>query len=386
MLKVLSVFGTRPEAIKMAPVVAELERHPDHIASRVCVTAQHREMLDQVLDVFGIAPDIDLDVMTDDQSPSQVTARVLTGLERVLAEERPNLVLVHGDTTTTAAAALASFYRKIPVGHVEAGLRTHDRYYPFPEEVMRVLADALSTYHFAPTATAKENLLREGADARSITVTGNTVIDALLSIARGAGPRDDSVPSDGRLILVTAHRRENFGEPLADICRALRETADAFPDVRVAYPVHLNPNVRKTAHAILGGHERIHLLEPLAYAGFVRLLMDACLVVTDSGGLQEEAPALGKPVLVLRAETERPEAVLAGTVKLVGTRKDDIVREIRTLLTDPAAYRAMAEAANPYGDGHASGRIVGTIMCEFGVGNGAKRPEEFVPPASKRAS
>jgi UDP-N-acetylglucosamine 2-epimerase len=341
-------------------------------------------MLDQVLAVFGIVPHIDLDIMTGDQSPSQVTAAVLGGLERVLAAEEPGIVLVHGDTTTTMAAALAAFYRKIPVGHVEAGLRTHHRYYPFPEEAMRVLADALSTYHFAPTSTAKENLLREGVAARSITVTGNTVIDALLSVARDPGPRTDSVPPGGRLILVTAHRRENFGEPLTDICRALREVADGFPDVRIAYPVHLNPNVQKTAHAVLDGHDRIHLLHPMPYAGFVRLMKDSYLVVTDSGGLQEEAPSLGKPVLVLRGETERPEAIVAGTVKVIGTRKDDIVREIRTLLTNPAAYRAMAEAVNPYGDGRASRRIVSTIMCEFGIGDEA-RPSEFAPPTSAGA-
>jgi len=385
MLKVLSVFGTRPEAIKMAPVVAELGRHRDHIASRVCVTAQHRQILDQVLGVFGITPNIDLNVMTVNQSPSLVTATVLAGLERALVAETPHLVLVHGDTTTTMAAALAAFYQRIPVGHVEAGLRTHDRYYPFPEEGMRVLTDALATYHFAPTATAKENLLREGVEPASVSVTGNTVIDALLDVAERPGPPVAGVPAGGRIILVTAHRRENFGEPLANICAALREVADNFPDVRIVYPVHPNPNVRKAAVAVLCGHERIHLLDPLPYAHFVRLMKDSYIVVTDSGGLQEEAPSLGKPVLVLRGETERPEGVVAGTIKVIGTRREDVVREIRTLLTDAAAYRAMAEAVNPYGDGQASRRIVATIMHEFGIG-GTARPAEFAPPASKGAN
>jgi UDP-N-acetylglucosamine 2-epimerase (non-hydrolysing) len=381
MLRVVSVFGTRPEAIKMAPVVAELERRRGSIESRVCVTAQHREMLDQVLSVFGIDPDVDLDVMIDDQSLSEVTSSVMLGLGPVLHDLSPDLVLVHGDTTTTVAAALAAFYQKIPVGHVEAGLRTHDRYYPFPEEMNRVISDSLSTYHFAPTPRSRDNLLREGAKADSITVTGNTVIDALLDVAGREGSPKTELPEDGRLVLVTAHRRENFGRPLENICRALLDICEAFPDVSILYPIHLNPNVQTVARSILAGHERITLTEPLPYIEFIRLMKASYFVVTDSGGLQEEAPSLGKPVLVLRNETERPEAVEAGTVRIVGTERGDIVREMERILTDEAAYREMAEARNPYGDGEASRRIVGTILAEFGVG-GAERPQEFDPSPS----
>ena len=362
----------------MAPVVAELDRRRGSIDSRVCVTAQHREMLDQVLSVFGIDPDVDLDVMIEDQSLSGVTSSVMLGLESVLRDLAPDLVLVHGDTTTTMAAALAAFYQKIPVGHVEAGLRTHDRYYPFPEEMNRVVADSLSTYRFAPTPRSKENLLREGAAAASIMVTGNTVIDALLDVAGREGAPRTKLPQGGRLVLVTAHRRENFGRPLENICRALLDIAGAFPDVSILYPVHLNPNVQDTARALLAGHERIILTEPLPYVEFVRLMKTAYIVVTDSGGLQEEAPSLGKPVLVLRNETERPEAVEAGTVRIVGTDRGDVVREMGRILSDEGAYREMAEAQNPYGDGEASRRIVSTILAEFGA-DGAERPEEFDP-------
>lgn len=382
-MKVLSTFGTRPEAIKMAPVLAELSRFPGAVESRVCVTAQHREMLDQVLDVFGIVPDVDLDVMTSDQAPWQVVACVLDGLSRVLADESPDLVLVHGDTTTTMAASLAAFYRKIPVGHVEAGLRTHDPYYPFPEEMNRVVADDLASLHFAPTARARENLLREGVSETTVFVTGNTVIDALLDVAGRGGDGKGlpvPVPRDARLVLVTAHRRENFGEPLKDICLALRDVADAHSDAAVVYPVHLNPNVQRTAREVLDGHPRVTLTEPLSYEPFVRLMARAHVVVTDSGGIQEEAPSLGKPVLVLRNETERPEAVEAGTVRLVGTKREVVAREISRLLTDGAAYREMASAVNPYGDGRAARRIVAAIMRAMRV-PGGRAFEEFAPAA-----
>jgi UDP-N-acetylglucosamine 2-epimerase (non-hydrolysing) len=374
-MKVLCVFGTRPEAIKMAPVVAGIEASPG-IEGRVCVTAQHREMLDQVLTLFRIEPDIDLDLMTEDQTPRAVTARVLDGIDGVLDTERPDLVLVHGDTTTTMAAALAAFYRKTPVGHVEAGLRTHDRYYPFPEEMNRVLADALSTHHYAPTESARRNLVESGIDAGSIVVTGNTVIDALLSVADDPRTPGHGLAIEGRIVLVTAHRRENFGRPLEDICRALRGIADAFPDVHIVYPVHLNPSVQLTVRDILSDHERIHLIEPMPYGPFVRLLADATLVVTDSGGIQEEAPSLGKPVLVLRNETERPEAIDAGTVRLVGTDRERITLEVSRLLSDDDAYSRMASAVNPYGDGRAAERIVEAIRWSFGL-EGAVRPIEF---------
>lgn len=378
MLRTLSVFGTRPEAIKMAPVVAELERRGGSVESRVCVTAQHREMLDQVLEVFGMEPDHDLGVMTEDQSPRGVTTAVLQGLDPILSDLEPDLVLVHGDTTTTMAASLAAFYRRVPVAHVEAGLRTHDRYSPFPEEMNRVVTDALSTYHFAPTRWARENLMREGVSPDSITVTGNTVIDALKDVAGRAGRLETPVPEGKRLVLVTAHRRENFGRPLEDICLALRDVAERFDDVVLVYPVHLNPNVQRTARSILGGRRRIILTDPLPYMEFVRLLKTSYLVVTDSGGLQEEAPSLGKPVLVLRHETERPEAVEAGTVRVVGTDRETIVFECARLLTDEAAYRDMAEAVNPYGDGFASGRIVDALLASFGE-PGARKPVEFDP-------
>jgi len=367
MIRVLSVFGTRPEAIKMAPVVAELNRRADVFDARVCVTAQHREMLDQVLEFFGIAPDVDLNIMRASQTLGQITSDVLGGLDPILAEMQPDVVLVHGDTTTTMAAALASFYRRIAVGHVEAGLRTHDMYYPFPEEMNRVVADAISTLHFAPTGTSRENLLAAGVARDSVFVTGNTVIDALIAVAGDPRLPGSPVPDDGRLILVTAHRRENFGEPLRNACAALREIAESHRDVRIVYPVHLNPNVQTVAHEVLGGHDRIHLIEPVPYPVLVRLMKDAEIVVTDSGGIQEEAPSLGKPVLVLRNETERPEAVDAGTVRIVGTDTATVRDEIERLLTDTAAYGRMAEAANPYGDGLAARRTADAISRWFGV-------------------
>ena len=384
MIEILSVFGTRPEAIKMAPLLAELGRRGDVMSSRVCVTAQHREMLDQVLEVFGIVPDVDLDIMTDNQSPSRVTGAVLESMDGVLAERPPDLVLVHGDTTTTMAASLAAFYHKIPVGHVEAGLRTGCRYYPFPEEMNRVVTDAVATLHFAPTSNAAANLIASGVSEDSITVTGNTVIDALLDVAGRPYEGESGAPKGGRVVLVTAHRRENHGEPLENICHALRDVADAFPDVHVVYPVHLNPNVQRVARDILGGHDRVLLLPPLSYVSMVRIMKESFMVVTDSGGLQEEAPSLGKPVLVLRNETEWREDVEAGTVRLVGTDRDTIVAHMTELLTDGAAYGAMSGAVNPYGDGKASSRIADAIACEFEL-PGARRPVEFQPERSGAA-
>jgi len=361
-VKVLCVFGTRPEAIKMAPVVKELRKHPNHFETKVCVTAQHREMLDQVLELFDIRPDYDLNVMQENQSLAQVTANVLNRLDPVIVKEKPDWVLVQGDTTTAMAAALVAFYHRVKIGHVEAGLRTWNKFHPFPEEINRKIADSLCDLHFAPTETARRNLLREGIDGASILTTGNTVIDALWEVVeRPYQWRDGplaSVPHNGRLILVTAHRRENFGQPLENICEALKKIAAAYDDVHVVYPVHLNPNVQRAAHSLLGDVPNITLLGPLDYLPLVQLMKRAYLVLTDSGGLQEEAPGLGKPVLVLREVTERPEAVEAGTVKVVGTEMQTIVRETARLLDEPAEYERMARAVNPYGDGHASERIV----------------------------
>lgn len=372
--KILSIFGTRPEAIKMAPVIKELERHPDRFKSVVCVTAQHRQMLDQALNLFGIRPDYDLGIMRPGQDLFDITCNVLQGLKPVLEKERPELVLVHGDTTTTMAAALAAYYCRIPVGHVEAGLRTHNKFAPFPEEINRTVAGALTDLHFAPTETARQNLLREGIAAESIVVTGNTVIDALLMvkemIAGDAALRkrcadEFSFLDPGRrLILVTGHRRENFGEGFENICRALAEIAASHADVEILYPVHLNPNVREPVRRILGGsgQTNVHLIEPVDYLPFVYLMDRSHLIITDSGGVQEEAPSLGKPVLVMRETTERPEAVAAGTVRLVGTDWRRIVAEAEQLLDDAEAYRTMSLAHNPYGDGKAAQRIVRLIM------------------------
>lgn len=364
-LKILSIFGTRPEAIKMAPVVRALRQQPDRFTSVVCVTAQHRQMLDQVLSLFAIQPDYDLNLMQANQTLAQITASALTQLDHVIARERPDWVLVQGDTTTALVGALAAFYQRVKVGHIEAGLRTWDKQQPFPEEINRQLADAISDLHFAPTETARAHLLREGRAPHSIIVTGNTVIDALLEVA--AQPYDwasgelASVPRDKRLILVTAHRRENFGAPLEEICAALGELAVRFPDVQLVYPVHLNPNVQGVVRRTLSALPNVTLLPPLEYLPLVQLLKQATLVLTDSGGLQEEAPSLGKPVLVLRAVTERPEGVTAGTVKLVGTSREAIVQETARLLTDTVAYEAMARASNPYGDGQASQRILASL-------------------------
>ncbi|MEW5899502.1 MAG: UDP-N-acetylglucosamine 2-epimerase (non-hydrolyzing), partial [Bacillota bacterium] len=354
MLKILAVFGTRPEAIKMAPLVKELKRCSRHINCVVAVTAQHREMLDQVLRLFGIHPDYDLNIMRPEQSLFEITGRALAGLEEVIGRERPDLVLVHGDTTTTFVAALAAFYFQIPVGHVEAGLRTGNKYSPFPEEMNRHLTAVLTDLHFAPTATAKANLLAEGVPAGQIFVTGNTVIDALLATVKKAycfnNPELDGIDYERKkVLLVTTHRRENLGDPLRSVYQALRAVVQAYPDVEIVFPVHKNPAVACVAREELGGTERVHLVEPMDYEPFVNLMQRSFLVLTDSGGLQEEAPALGKPVLVLRDTTERPEAVLAGTVRVIGTEREVVAAEIRRLLDDRERYRQMAEAVNPYG-------------------------------------
>jgi len=359
----LCVVGTRPEAVKMAPVILALHQQT-WARVRVLATAQHRHLLDQVLQAFAITPDIDLDLMQPNQDLPTLTARMLTALDQVLADERPAAVIAQGDTTTVMVAALASFYRGIPFGHVEAGLRTGDMRNPFPEEMNRVLAGRLAHWHFAPTQSASENLLREGIEPGRVHVTGNTVIDALQSVAKITPPRQLLNPA-GRLILVTAHRRESFGQPLIQICQAILKLAEDNHDVEFLYPVHPNPNVRETVHALLGAHPRIHLCEPLDYLPFVAAMKSAYLILTDSGGVQEEAPALSKPVLVLREETERPEAVQAGVVALVGTRTENIVQSTQRLLDDKQAYQAMARGVSPYGDGLAAGRIVDILHHHF---------------------
>ena len=364
--KVMVVFGTRPEAIKMAPVVKELKKVED-IKTVVAVTAQHRDMLDQVLNLFGIIPDYDLDLMQRQQDLYSITTGVLNGLRDILVKEKPDLVLVHGDTTTTFVAALAAFYEKLAVGHVEAGLRTRNKYSPFPEEMNRSLTARLAELHFAPTDTARENLLMESVAAFKIWVTGNTVIDALLETVHP----DYNFPADfpaldfnRRLLLVTTHRRENWGSKMRDIYEALIELVDEFDDVEVVFPVHKNPIVKDVAMEMLGARDRFHLIEPLDYEPFANLMKKSFLILTDSGGLQEEAPSLGKPVLVLRDTTERPEAVKAGTVKLVGTNRQAIVKEAKLLLSNQAEYEKMALAINPYGDGRAAQRIV-KVITEF---------------------
>ncbi|MDD4445735.1 MAG: UDP-N-acetylglucosamine 2-epimerase (non-hydrolyzing) [Eubacteriales bacterium] len=364
-MKIMTVFGTRPEAIKMAPLVKALERE-EGIESVLCVTAQHRSMLDQVLNLFELTPKYDLDIMQPGQTISMITSHVLNGMDRILEKEHPELVLVHGDTSTTFATALSCFYHQIPVGHVEAGLRTYNRYSPFPEEINRVLTGHIADLHFAPTIRNRDNLLREGLPAERIFVTGNTVIDALLQVADKPYEFQDEVLSKidfatKRVITVTCHRRENLGEYMDNIFGAIGQIAREFPDVEVVYPVHLNPKVREAARRHLGKISNVHLIQPLTYQPFVRLMAGSYLVITDSGGMQEEAPALGKPVLVVRRETERPEAVEAGTVKLAGVERETIYEMARTLLTDPAAYQAMAKAVNPYGDGHACRRIIDVL-------------------------
>lgn len=362
-MKVITVFGTRPEAIKVIPVIKELEKHK--IDSKICVTAQHRNMLDQVLDFFGIQPDYDLNLMRDNQSLFDITIRALEALERVLTQERPDVVLVQGDTTTTFVGSLAAYYLRIKVGHIEAGLRTWDKFNPFPEEGNRRLTDALSDIHFAPTESAKRNLLKEGINESKIFVTGNTGIDTLFMMLERLKEIGDEVlngkfnfSSDRKLILVTCHRRESFGRALENICTALKQITEENEQVEIVYPVHLNPNVRGTVNKHLKGIDRIHLIEPLEYASFVWLMNKAHLILTDSGGVQEEAPSLGKPVLVLREKTERGEAIEAGTAKLVGTQCESIFCETQKLLHNKDEYEKMAKVANPYGDGKASVRIV----------------------------
>lgn len=382
MKKVMLVFGTRPEAIKMAPLVKEFQKHEDAFQTIVCVTGQHRQMLDQVLQLFDIVPDYDLNIMKQGQDLYDVTARVLTGLRDVLQETRPDVVLVHGDTTTSTAAALAAFYQQIPVGHVEAGLRTHNIYSPWPEEMNRQLTGRIATWHFAPTALSRENLLREAVADDHIVVTGNTVIDALYwvvnKIKTDAALNDElgnqllqagydvhRLDNGRKLVLITGHRRENFGDGFIHMCTAIRDLTQKYPDVDFVYPMHLNPNVRKPIHEVFGedltGLGNMFFIEPLEYLSFVYLMEKAAIVLTDSGGIQEEAPGLGKPVLVMRDTTERPEALAAGTVKLVGTDYAKIVGEVSTLLEDAAAYERMSKAVNPYGDGLACGRIVETL-------------------------
>lgn len=364
-LKVLTVLGTRPEAIKLAPVIIELERQPDRFVSRVCATAQHRQMLDQVLTLFDIDPDYDLDIMAAGQSLAEVTAGAVKGLDPVIAREQPDIVLVQGDTTTAFCGALAAYYHRVRVGHVEAGLRTGHKYAPFPEEINRRLITRLADYHFTPTERAREALVSEGIVESCIILTGNTVIDALMWVrerVREVRPKllDGLAEAiDGRqMVLVTGHRRESFGQGFENICHAIREVADVFPDVVFVYPVHLNPNVREPVSRILDKHERIHLIEPLSYAPFVWLMDHAAIVLTDSGGVQEEAPSLGKPVLVMRETTERPEGIVAGNALLVGVQRERIVGELARLLRHPEQRAAMGRVRNPYGDGKAAVRIV----------------------------
>lgn len=367
--KIMSIFGTRPEAIKMAPLVKELATRPE-LLSLCCVTAQHREMLDSVLSIFELTPDYDLDIMEPRQTLSTITTKCLLGLEEVFNEAKPDLVLVHGDTSTTFAGALAAFYHQIPVGHVEAGLRTGDKYSPFPEEINRSLVGRIADLHFCPTTANRENLSRENIQ-KGVFLTGNTVIDALKTTVKPnyvfSTTALNHLDHAKRMILVTCHRRENYGQPMANIMTALRRIADAFPDVELVYPVHLSPVVREAANKYLSGHDRIRLIDPLSADEMHNLMARCYLVMTDSGGLQEEAPALGKPVLVLRRETERPEAVAAGTVKIAGTDEDEIFALASQLLSDEAAYQSMAKAANPYGDGHACSRIADAILWHLGA-------------------
>ncbi|WP_067624877.1 non-hydrolyzing UDP-N-acetylglucosamine 2-epimerase [Alicyclobacillus acidiphilus] len=371
----MTVFGTRPEAVKMAPLVKALEANPE-IESIVCVTAQHREMLDQVLRVFDVKADIDLDIMERNQTLGSITVKALQGLERVFASEKPDLVLVHGDTTTTFAASLAAFYQQVAIGHVEAGLRTYQKYSPYPEEMNRQLTDVLCDLFFAPTDLSERNLLQEGRPANSVFVTGNTAIDAMRTTLRDHYHHAvlDAMPDRTRLIYMTSHRRENWGEKLQNICRAARRIVDLADDIQLVYPVHLNPTVRDTVYPILGGHPRIHLLEPLELVDNHNFMARSTLILTDSGGIQEEAPSLGVPVLVMRDTTERPEGIEAGTLKLVGTDEQTIFEAAERLLTDDRAYADMAGRKNPYGDGRASERIVQAILYHFQRG---ERPQPF---------
>lgn len=382
MKKIMLVFGTRPEAIKMAPLVKEFQKHPETFQTIVCVTGQHREMLDQVLHLFGIKPDYDLNIMKQGQDLYDVTSRVLLGMRDVLKEANPDVVLVHGDTTTSTASALAAFYQQIPVGHVEAGLRTHDIYSPWPEEMNRLITGRIATYHFSPTALSKQNLLDEGINEEAITVTGNTVIDALYMVVdkiksdkqlgeeletllRESGYDVNRLNGTRKLVLITGHRRENFGEGFISMCRAIKALTEKYPNVDFVYPMHLNPNVRKPIHEVFGEDlsdlDNMFFIEPLEYLSFVYLMEKSTIVLTDSGGIQEEVPGLGKPVLVMRDTTERPEALEAGTVKLVGTDYDKIVNEVSALLDDMDYYDRMSKAVNPYGDGLACHRICNSL-------------------------
>ncbi|MDE6460525.1 MAG: UDP-N-acetylglucosamine 2-epimerase (non-hydrolyzing) [Paramuribaculum sp.] len=382
MKTIMLVFGTRPEAIKMAPLVKEFQKHPEEFKTIVCVTGQHRQMLDQVLDIFEIKPDFDLNIMKQGQDLYDVTARVLTGMRDVLKESQPDVVLVHGDTTTSTAAALAAFYQQIPVGHVEAGLRTHNIYSPWPEEMNRQITCRIATYNFAPTPLSRDNLLAEGVDENKITVTGNTVIDALYWVVnrinssaelhnslaaelKNAGYDTARLAAGKRMVLITGHRRENFGDGFISMCKAIKSLTEKYPEVDFVYPMHLNPNVRKPIHEVFGEDlsdlGNMFFIEPLEYLSFVYLMEKSTIVLTDSGGIQEEAPGLGKPVLVMRDTTERPEALSAGTVKLVGTDYNKIVSEVSNLLDDTAYYESMSKAVNPYGDGLACQRIVKAI-------------------------
>lgn len=374
MKKILLVFGTRPEAIKMAPLVKALQKDTEHFETRVCVTAQHRQMLDQVLEVFGITPEYDLNIMAPNQDLYDITAKVLLGLREVLKDFRPDTVLVHGDTTTSMAASLAAFYMQIPVGHVEAGLRTYNMLSPWPEEMNRQVTDRICTYYFAPTEQSRANLLQENIDAKKIFITGNTVIDALLMavdiISTTAGVKEKMAKelqekgytvSDREYILVTGHRRENFGDGFLHICKAIKELAALHPEMDIVYPVHLNPNVQKPVYELLSGLSNVYLISPLDYLPFIYAMQHSTLLLTDSGGVQEEAPSLGKPVLVMRDTTERPEAVEAGTVKLVGTDAEAIVSNVTALLQDKEMYKRMSETHNPYGDGQACERIIAAL-------------------------
>lgn len=375
-IKVMTVFGTRPEAIKMAPLVKELQKNQDKIDSVVTVTAQHREMLDQVLETFKISPDYDLNIMKDRQTLTDVTINALKGLDNVIKSVKPDLILVHGDTTTTFAASLAAFYNQVAVGHVEAGLRTWDKYSPFPEEMNRQLTGTMADLHFAPTKKAADNLLEEGKNRDAIFITGNTAIDALESTVTSEYEHPLLTELGGdKLILLTAHRRENLGEPMRNIFKAIKRIVDEYDNVQIVYPVHLNPSVREAANDILGNNARVHLIEPLGVEDFHNFMDRAYLILTDSGGVQEEAPSLGTPVLVLRDTTERPEGIEAGTLKLAGTDQETIYSLIQQLLKDPELYQSMAQSSNPYGDGKASNRIVEAIKYYFK--RIEKKPNDF---------
>lgn len=370
-IKVLSIIGTRPEVVKMAPVLLEMKKHPEKIDSILASTAQHREMLDQVLKVFDIKPDIDLNIMKPNQTLTHITVSALQGIESLIQEIKPDIVLAQGDTTTVFAASLAAFYSKTLIGHVEAGLRSFDKYNPYPEEINRKLTDSLTDYFFAPTELAKSNLIREGVAENKVFVTGNTVVDALmyaltLPFSFNNVPELRNIPfNEEKILLVTAHRRENHDGPLSNICNALKELANSFNDLRIIYPVHLNPAVRQTVYHLLGKTERIHLINPVDYLTFVHLMKNSHIILTDSGGVQEEAPSLGKPVLVMRKVTERPEAYEAGVAKIIGTDKEAIVREASALLTNKSLYAGMSQVKNPYGDGMAGNRIINIIIDEF---------------------